>query len=45
MIRLAIILALAPGDALAEMQRLRPETQQFWIDTATRILAALEVTK
>lgn len=22
--------------------RLRPETQQFWIDTATRILAALE---
>lgn len=24
--------------------KLRPETQQFWIDTATRILAALEAT-
>lgn len=24
--------------------RLRPETQQFWIDTATRILTALEKT-
>ena len=23
--------------------RLRPETQQFWIDEATRILAALEM--
>lgn len=23
--------------------RLRPETQQFWIDTASRILAALEI--
>ena len=25
--------------------RLRPETKQFWIDEASRILAALEVTQ
>ena len=35
-------LSAAPPE---KWHRLRPETQQFWIDTATRILAALEVTK